>query len=909
MSFPTESNMTGPPCDYEELVQEAECIILCRTCDGRITFLNRFGLHFFGFELEEVLGKHVIGTIVPPTDSAGRDLEEMIREISRAPEQYVCNENENICRDGRRVWVGWRNKAVRDATGNVRELICVGTDLTSQRQANERLREYEARFRTVFEKATDGILLIERDANRITAANAMICRMLGYEEGELVGRPLSDVLPSGECTRMGDMFKGCSGDVSEVIKGIPLCRKDGSALYADISVWMLSVAGQDYVAGLFRDATDRMDAHEERRLITQRLDSLSAVIEASPAIVLLCELDQQWSMELVSGNVAQFGYDSRELIMGKVGWKTVVHPHDLPALQDSIANEIQQNNGQFTNRYRIFAADNQVRHVEAYSRIVRDTTGKAVELQTVLLDVTLRQTVEQALSREHAFRRAVETSLRPGIIAFDLEGRQTYVSKAFCDMTDWTSSELVGNVRPYRYLRPESEEQLVPPREQILSGEVGTSTREIEVLRRDGTAFKGLAIGAPLKSEEGEMLGWVASVADLTDRQQTAERISRLNDCFLGFGIDPSGNIQRLVEVAGKIMNADCAAYNRLVGQEVAQAATWQALSVAPCPECGTSDLCLGVIQRGGEDVWVEHGLDGSKRVHCPDGDSLSEMQTYVGKALRAGEEHVGVLCALFRKQVEPSQEEKRLFGVIAGAIGVEEARRANTEQLVENRLKLRALTSQLATTEQRERRRIAHVLHDDVGQLLATACLKLDAIPDLDGTEAIRGGTTEIGKLIRSATSLTRSLTSQISVEFLQGVGLLDAIRSECKRLERHHGIDCTIEDDGSSADLDGELATLLFQAIRELLFNVTKHAAASHVKVVTERVGDDMRVSVCDNGVGFDPSKRPAAVTHEGGFGLFSTSEKLQYIGGRLEIESKPGGGATVALVAPFDFSELEP
>ncbi|MBZ0089269.1 MAG: PAS domain S-box protein, partial [Thermoanaerobaculia bacterium] len=129
---------------YRELVENANSIILRWNAEGRVTFLNEFGQRFFGYTAEEIVGCHVIGTIVPTTESGGRDLDELMAEICAAPESFAQNENENIRRDGERVRIAWTNRIVRDAEGRVVEILSIGTDVTARLQIEA---ERQARHR------------------------------------------------------------------------------------------------------------------------------------------------------------------------------------------------------------------------------------------------------------------------------------------------------------------------------------------------------------------------------------------------------------------------------------------------------------------------------------------------------------------------------------------------------------------------------------------------------------------------------------------------------------------------------------------------------------------------------------------------------------------------------------------
>ncbi len=125
---------------YRELVEQANSIILRWTSSGEITFLNEFGQRFFGFSNEEILGRHVIGTIVPPNETDGRDLRQLMERICADPKAFEQNVNENMRRNGERVWISWSNRVVLDGRGQVAEILSVGTDITERRRAEEEIR-------------------------------------------------------------------------------------------------------------------------------------------------------------------------------------------------------------------------------------------------------------------------------------------------------------------------------------------------------------------------------------------------------------------------------------------------------------------------------------------------------------------------------------------------------------------------------------------------------------------------------------------------------------------------------------------------------------------------------------------------------------------------------------------------
>jgi PAS domain S-box-containing protein len=144
---------------YRELVENANSIILRRDAAGNVTFFNEFAQKFFGYTEKEILGKNVVGTIVPETESTGRDLKWMIEDIARNPDLYINNLNENICRNGDRKWITWTNKPVYDRNQNVAEILCIGNDVT-ERETAEKMLQLSEREKTILNEIANIFLTV-----------------------------------------------------------------------------------------------------------------------------------------------------------------------------------------------------------------------------------------------------------------------------------------------------------------------------------------------------------------------------------------------------------------------------------------------------------------------------------------------------------------------------------------------------------------------------------------------------------------------------------------------------------------------------------------------------------------------------------------------------------------------------
>lgn len=259
---------------YRELVQHARSIILRMDPHGSVTFFNEFAQEFFGFSEDEIIGRNVVGTIVPEVETSGRDLKALLQDICNNPDSYYTNENENMHKDGRRMWVTWTNKAVRDPNGVVQEILCVGVDITAYKRADEALRESRRMLRSVLD--TIPVRVFWKDLNSLyLGCNRAFARDAGFSSpSDIVGRSdhemawaeqaeqyLADdrlVMESGRPRLNYEEFQTTPDGTRIVLRTskIPLFDDDGK------------VRG---LLGTYEDITEEERAAEERAVLEKQL--------------------------------------------------------------------------------------------------------------------------------------------------------------------------------------------------------------------------------------------------------------------------------------------------------------------------------------------------------------------------------------------------------------------------------------------------------------------------------------------------------------------------------------------------------------------------------------------------------------------------------------------------------------
>ena len=223
-------------------------------------------------------------------------------------------------------------------------------------------------------------------------------------------------------------------------------------------------------------------------------------------------------------------------------------------------------------------------------------------------------------------------------------------------------------------------------------------------------------------------------------------------------------------------------------------------------------------------------------------------------------------------------------------------------ERLQRQARQLRALSAELTLAEQRERRRLAEVLHDGLQQHLVAARLRahmLKRFPD----EAVQAGANEVVTLLEEAIAQSRSLTGELNPPALQKGNLLPPLEWLARWMLEKHKLTVRVQPaDPPLPSVAVEVAVLLYQAVRELLLNAVKYAEVSAAEVTLTRAGEALTLTVADAGLGFDPTTLRVLGGTEGGYGLLGIRERLELLDGRLKIESAPGQGSRFTLTVPL-------
>ena len=224
------------------------------------------------------------------------------------------------------------------------------------------------------------------------------------------------------------------------------------------------------------------------------------------------------------------------------------------------------------------------------------------------------------------------------------------------------------------------------------------------------------------------------------------------------------------------------------------------------------------------------------------------------------------------------------------------------TERM-ETEEKIRSLAAELTIAEQEERHRISQILHDDLQQRLFAIKAQLSSLKHASSHETSPSDTQatldQLESWLTEAITIARNLSIDLSPIVLRGDGLSEALTWLGSQMKERYGLQLDLDATENLDHLDDHMRILLFQAVRELLFNVVKHAGTSQAKVTLERTDGRGRITISDSGKGFDPDvilNNPKAA-----HGLLIVQDRLSVMGGKMQVRSKPGDGTQVILEIP--------
>ncbi|TAN67660.1 MAG: PAS domain S-box protein [Methylobacter sp.] len=535
--------------NYRELVENTGAFMLRIALDGTVTYFNHYAEAFFGYRAEDILGRHVIGTIVPERDSqTNQDMLAMIGNILACPENYASNENENITRDGRRVFVHWSNQVLFDKDGIPSGMLSIGRDITKRRQIENQLKASEARFRAIIEASSVPHALNDEWGN-ITFLNAAFIKTFGYSLNDIPSlsewRSKAYPDPDYRCwvisAWQAGMEQARQNATGFEAMELNICCKNGAMRTAIVGAVPL---GDDFkginLIELY-DITERKKIEEALRANEHKLRGL---YELSPIGIALIKTDGQF-MEVNRAFKEITGYsgnDFSRMSYWELNSKNKqIESRQLNALMDSgyygpIEKEYLKKNGRLVP-------------VRLRSMLVKGENGDDI-IWSLIEDISESKHAQMELRK---LAQAVEQS-PVSIVITDLGGSIEYVNPAFCQVTGYTAEEATGqNPRILKSGETSAAEY------EAMWSTLAAGDRVTQVFhnkRKDGSLYWERAHIAPVFDSKNNMTHYLAVKENITE-QKVVEDALRAASQYARTLIEVNLDLMVTISPDGKITDVN----------------------------------------------------------------------------------------------------------------------------------------------------------------------------------------------------------------------------------------------------------------------------------------------------------------------------------------------------------------
>lgn len=913
--------------------------------DGTVLRANHAELDLLGYTREEYVGRH-IADFYPNQD----EIDDILRRL-RAGEELHDYEARMRCKDGsiRHVLISTN---VLWEEGEFSHTRCFTRDITERKQAEKNLQSSEERFRTMMEQSPLSMQIFDAEG-RTVAVNSAWERLWNAPREELVDYNIlkdEQLKAAGLISYIQKAFDGEVVRLPETYYNPAEIDKPGRGRWIEGYIYPLtSRDGETFeVALVHHDITERKEAEQALRKSEERL---RFALEAGEIGIWDWDIDSDtvtWSesLETIHGmNRGEFDGRFESLI-------NAIHPDDRDRVLAMIHQTLEEE-APYNIEYRRVRRDGEVIWLESKGQVVRDEDGRAVRMSGTCLDITRRKRMVQAMQKSERWFRQLLEKLPAAAYTCDSKGLITYFNQQAAEV--WgrepelnnSIDRFCGSVQLYSSDgSPISHSKCWMA--LALKNEKEYNEKEIIIERPDGQRITALVYATPIQDESGELIGAVNIVVDIGKRKQMEEAL-RESEVQLEADLADSKLLQDISAQLIEEENTD-ALYEKIIDAATTIMRSKYVSMQMLYPERGDGGELRLLTFRGFSPQAVElwewvspasasvcgMALHAGERVIVPDVEQCEPMtgsedlQMFLQTGIRAVQstplfsrngQMLGMISTQWSEPHEPSERDLRLLDILARQAAdlierkqakeelqavnetLEERVEERTAALLSYQDQLRSLASELSKAEERERQRLATNLHDNLGQILAIGKMKLDLLqlhrnklPDRAAS-----GMDELTELMDDAISYTRELMTELKPPpSLDEEDVRASIAWVGDKMSRYN-LKVTIEDDGQPKPISEEIQTTLRQCVRELLFNIVKHAGVNEARITLSRADGQVQIIVEDEGIGFSMKGKEPAPTEEGGFGLFNIKERMGLLGGSLKVTSKPGKGTKMALRVP--------
>ncbi len=746
------------------------------------------------------------------------------------------------------------------------------------------LAQYEAeqRFRAIFDKTSDGIFLHDLETRKLTMCNKSCLQMLGYTEEEFLKLTVADLHPEEDLPFINAQIEKFLQGGTPSRHDIRFKRKDGSIVFADVSPDLVLLDGKRYVVVALKDITERKRMEEELRRHTEHLEELVAartgalresekryrsLVENDPDIIQRFDRDLRRlyvnpAFEPATGVPAQAA-------LGKTDRELELPEHLIPFWEEAVRTIFR------TGERRIIGFEMPTphgpRHYEAHLVPEFAPDGSTEHVLAITRDITEHVRMEEELRESEERYRSLYHTIADGVFVMGADERIEDVNDSACTQLGYTREELIGMPVAAISARPDFNLGKILDRLRT----AGSLSYETTHRRKDGAI---IPVELSIASVEYRGRPAVLGVArDISERKRAQESLQ-----FTQFAVDHTADAAFWMTEDARFFYVNEAACRAL------------GYSRDELLEMTVYDIDPAFTENRWRESWRKLKAEKSivlETVHRARDGRIYPVEIRANYLEFGGREYD---CA-FARDITERKRAQETMRRLNEQLELQVAQR--TEDLRHTVGRLQQLTLELSQAEDRERNRIADILHDDLQQTLVAARFHLNLLSSeprsAEESQEIIG---QVKQMLKDAIEKSRSLSHELSPALYQ-VGLTDILSWLACHMQRKHGLTVHVEAHGSVDSSSEPLKALLYKVAQELLFNVVKHADVTEARIRVRRMGKRICLSVVDRGCGCDAQGLQGAT----GFGLLSIRERVQLLGGQMKIRSRRGVGTRVLIAVP--------
>ncbi len=780
-------------------------------------------------------------------------------------------------------------------TGNLR-------NITGLKQAEKALRNSERRFRKLFEADLMGVFVTRPDGTFLDCNDTMV-EILGYDSREEVLRHRSsDFYVDPEFRQEAVRILGKEG-VYHGQEG-RVWRKDGSVAHLLGSAVLLQdeETGEPYIQGVAVDITERKHAEEALRQSEQRFKS---TFENAAVGITHVGLDGRF-LRCNDRFCEITGYDGAELT-GKT-FQEITHPDDLKTELGRRERLRKGEIGRYSVEKRYLRKDGTARWVDLTVSAQRDDAGRIEYFIAIVQDISRRKQVEELLRENEQRLRLALDAARTGWWEWNVEQNRVSWDKRVRELLGIGQRGPAGAKVFFRRVEAEDRVLLETLLEKALVDQESFRA-EFRVRHSDGMILWVALHGRVIRGEQERAIRIMGVMYDVTQRKQTEAELWQLNERLetqVGQRTaELTRTIERLHDEVTRRVQAEDTLRRR---SQMLEAFFQHTISPLAFLDRGFNFVRVNeAFARGagkdpeffvGKNLFTVYPPDGNRAIFERVVRTKQPYRTYAVPYAFPDAPQREPGGTYWNWWLTPLLDDYGEVQFLVWSLeDVTEQQRA-VQELQERARQLQQLTLELSQTEDRERKRLAEILHDDLQQILAAAKFHVGLLGSQVKSEAERREMTEqIKQMLKDAIDKSRSLSHELNPPGLSHNDLFETFEWLASEVRTKHGLLVHLEACERVELLSEPLKAFLYRAAQEMLFNVIKHANVKEAQLRLCRHGARVYLSVADRGRGFDPQRLGGT----GGLGLLSMRERVRLLGGRMRIRSAPGRGSIFVVVVP--------